>query len=144
MWNSMVDKVRKILSIWRGRFFPIVDRVTLINSVLNSIPIFILSFYKTPTKFLKEIYKIQSNFLWYDSEDRKTIHLVGLQRVCRLKEEGGIGIKNMELFNRAFFLKWNWRILVFKEAVWYGILNHRCQNQALKMFVKDNGRSNKR
>jgi hypothetical protein len=39
-------------------------RVVLLNSVLNSIPIFFLSYLKMPTKVWKLIVELQRRFLW--------------------------------------------------------------------------------
>ncbi|XP_058723506.1 uncharacterized protein LOC131595221 [Vicia villosa] len=49
-------------------------KVILINSVLNAIPIYSLSFYNVPSKVLNEIRQIQSNFLWNKKEDVRSIH----------------------------------------------------------------------
>lgn len=51
----------------------------LLNSVLNSISIFYLSFFNIPAKVLKQIVRIQREFLWgFDRrEGGKYVGLVG-------------------------------------------------------------------
>jgi len=39
-------------------------RITLLNAVLNVIPIFFLSFMKIPANVLKMVIRIQREFLW--------------------------------------------------------------------------------
>jgi hypothetical protein len=39
-------------------------RVTLINSVLSSLPLYYFSFFKAPSCVLKELVTVQRNFLW--------------------------------------------------------------------------------
>lgn len=63
-WRHLVDKIRKRLSSWNNSWVSFGGRITLIKSVLNSLAIFTLSFYKAPLKVIREINKIQSNFLW--------------------------------------------------------------------------------
>ncbi|XP_058741746.1 uncharacterized protein LOC131614136 [Vicia villosa] len=64
MWKDVLNDVRRRLDKWRGRFLSMGGRVTLINSILNSIPIYSLSFYHAPKKVLSEIRRIQRRFLW--------------------------------------------------------------------------------
>lgn len=43
-------------------------------------------------------------------------------KVCKLKNEGGLGIKNLDLFNIALFTKWKWRLLTNDDAYWRDII----------------------
>ncbi|KAI5444606.1 hypothetical protein KIW84_013028 [Lathyrus oleraceus] len=45
VWKSVVDKIRRRLTVWHNRFLLIGSKVVLLNSVLANIPIF-FSFYK--------------------------------------------------------------------------------------------------
>lgn len=49
----------------------------MLKSVLPSLSIFLLSFYRTSMAVYKEIRRIQSNFLWGDKAENKTINWVG-------------------------------------------------------------------
>lgn len=109
-------------------------RVVLINVVLNVILIYTLSFYKAPKKVLKEIIKIQNNFLWSSTEQRKSIHWVNWTKVCTSKDKGCIGIKNIKVLNISLLLKWKWRIIHDKEAVWYGLLKHYYRHAGLELM----------
>ncbi|XP_058760611.1 uncharacterized protein LOC131633951 [Vicia villosa] len=63
-WRGVLRSLKKKLSLWKCRFLSIGGRVTLLNSVLSSIPIYTMSFFKAPVKIIKEIITIQSRFLW--------------------------------------------------------------------------------
>jgi len=52
------------LNLWRHKYISLGGRVVLINSVLNSIPIFLLSFMKMPVLVWRKIFRIQREFLW--------------------------------------------------------------------------------
>lgn len=58
MWKEVINDVRRCLEKWRGRFLSIGGRVMLINSVLNTVSLYLLSFYRFPKKVLKEIISI--------------------------------------------------------------------------------------
>lgn len=52
-WSSLLDKLRNRLSKWKGKHISMDGCVTLFNSILNSIPIYSLSFYKAPKCFIQ-------------------------------------------------------------------------------------------
>lgn len=54
----------------------------------------------------------------------------GVKKISRVKwldvykpiEKGGLGLKNIELFDLSLLGKWRWRLLVEKEALWYKVI----------------------
>jgi hypothetical protein len=42
--------------------------------------------------------------------------------VCRSKECGGLGIKNLRLVNVSLLMKWRWRLLTTHESLWSSVL----------------------
>jgi len=63
-WDEVVNRVKKRLGRWKGRFISMARRICLIKSVLSSIPLFYLSLFKIPSIVLKKIVSLQRNFLW--------------------------------------------------------------------------------
>lgn len=49
--------------------------------------------------------KIQRDFLWGIKDDSRGMYWVTWDNVCKPKKEGGLGIKNLELFNNAILSK---------------------------------------
>lgn len=98
------------LSIWKCRNLSIGGRV-LLNLVLSTLLVFLMSFYKVPKKVIKDIFLLQSRFFWHGNEDKKGSHWLKWSNVCKPKEEGGLGVRNVILFNEALLLKWKWRFI---------------------------------
>jgi hypothetical protein len=63
-WEPMLVKLRNRLNSWGNKYVSLGGRIVLLNSVLNAIPIFYLSYLKIPEKVVKEVIRIQRNFLW--------------------------------------------------------------------------------
>lgn len=101
MWKDLISHLRRRLAVWRGILLNIAGRMCLIKFVLNAIPIYSLYFYKVPSKVLKEIRTIQTNFLWNKCDLKRLIHWVCWDTVCKYREEGGLGVKNVEIINEA-------------------------------------------
>ncbi|CAJ2678610.1 unnamed protein product [Trifolium pratense] len=68
---------------------------------------------------------VQRNFLWGGGLEDKKLCWVKWDQVCRAKEQGGLGVKNLELFNIALLSKWKWRAIIEKDAIWADLLNFR-------------------
>lgn len=45
--------------------------------------------------------------------------------MCKAKADGGLGEKNLAIFDASLLAKWRWRFLVEKDALWCGFLTHR-------------------
>jgi hypothetical protein len=42
--------------------------------------------------------------------------------VCRSKEHGGLGIRNLRLVNISLLAKWRWRLLTSPDSIWASLL----------------------
>ncbi|XP_058752711.1 uncharacterized protein LOC131625894 [Vicia villosa] len=80
---------------------------------------------KAPKKVLKDITRLQSNFLWGGAGEGRKIHWVSWKTICLPIEKGGLGLRRIKDFNLAFLNKWRWRILGGSEALWYNVLKAR-------------------
>jgi hypothetical protein len=63
-WEPLLDQIRRRLNSWENKFISFGGRIVLLNSVLNSIPIFYMSFMKMPIQVWKKLISIQRAFLW--------------------------------------------------------------------------------
>jgi hypothetical protein len=90
--------------------------------VLAAIPLFYLSFLKIPIKVWKKIVSIQRNFLWGGSSNKVKVAWVKWSDVCRPKEEGGLGVRDLRLMNISLLTKWRWRLLVSRDLLWKSVL----------------------
>ncbi|XP_058784431.1 uncharacterized protein LOC131659235 [Vicia villosa] len=140
-WNPIVDKMKCRLEGWTNRFLNLGGRITLLKSVLSSLAIFTMSFYKIPSRVVKMFTSIQNKFLWGGVEEKRNIHWVKWSDVNIPFEEGGLGVKNIKLFNFAFLCKWRWRILEGSNSLWYNVLKSRYGD--LTSIICDDGRGSK-
>ncbi|XP_058775262.1 uncharacterized protein LOC131649520 [Vicia villosa] len=135
VWKDVVTDIKSRLSRWKRRNISIGGRVTLIGAVLNTILIFTLSFYKAPSMIIKEIRGLLSNFLWNGNANKRSIHWVKWENVCKPKEKSWLGIRDVGDLNRALLLKWKWRILKEDKAIWSRFLLLRYHNPKFKVLA---------
>ncbi|GLT46247.1 hypothetical protein SLA2020_200180 [Shorea laevis] len=62
-FSFILEKVRAKLEGWKARYFSLAGRITLINSVMASIPLFYMQSIMLPSSILSELDKISRDFL---------------------------------------------------------------------------------
>ncbi|GJW95202.1 hypothetical protein Tco_0174874 [Tanacetum coccineum] len=108
-WKEVVDKVLSRLSRWKMKLLSIGGRLTLLKSVLGSMPIFHMSIFKVPSSILKSLESIRSRF--FNGQDPKSnkASWVKWNKVLTPKDKGGLGVSSLFALNRGLMLKWVWR-----------------------------------
>jgi hypothetical protein len=69
--------------------------------------------------------KMICNFWWGSTTDTQKIHWIKWDRICKPKENGGLEIRDLRIFNIALLRKWWWRIRNEKESLWYKVLERK-------------------
>ena len=120
VWDSIEERYRKGLAAWKTQYISKSGRITLIRSVLSSLPIYHLSLFRMPQKVCVRLERIQRQFLWGGggSAPEKKIPLVSWATVCSEKSKGGMGVKSFSKLNKALLSKWSWRFANDINALW--------------------------
>jgi hypothetical protein len=99
-WMIIENKIEKKLCSWKGKLMSGGGRLVLINSVLTSLVMFMLSFFEVPKGVLEKIDYYRSRFFWQGEGHRKKYRLTKWDIICQPKQQGGLGIKNIEIQNK--------------------------------------------
>ncbi|XP_028089315.1 uncharacterized protein LOC114289749 [Camellia sinensis] len=121
-WQNVVDKVKSRLALWKRKLLSFASRLTLVKSVMDSLPGYYISIFKLPKGIAKEIDKLKAAFLWGSSEFRRKIHMVKWTDVTLSKDKGGLGIRKAKESNDCLLLKWWWRYGVEDESLWKRVI----------------------
>jgi hypothetical protein len=128
-FNFIVEKVQAKLTSWKSKLLSLAGRVVLIQSVTSSLPAYYMQNTALPSSICNELDRLNRNFLWGSSNERKKMHLVSWEKVCRPKGEGGLGIYASKPRNKALLAKLNWRLHDEKESWWARTLTAKyCPN----------------
>nr|GEX59146.1 RNA-directed DNA polymerase, eukaryota [Tanacetum cinerariifolium] len=115
--DDVVSKVTSWLSKWKLIMLSIEGRLTLIKSVLTSIPLYQISSFKIPIKVLNILESIRRKlFNGIEGNERK-LALISWDTVLASKY-GGLGVSSFFAINRALLSKWVWRFLSETSSLW--------------------------
>jgi hypothetical protein len=122
VWDPILEKMERRLAGWKKLYLSKGGRLTLLKSTLSCLPTYFLSLFTIPVSVAHRIEKQQRNFSWGGMGEEFKHHLVGWDKVCIPKEKGGLGVRNLTLFNKALLGKWLWRFGLEVHHLWRRVL----------------------
>jgi hypothetical protein len=123
-WNPVENRFERKLGCWQGKLLSYGDRLVLINSVLTSLPMFMLSFLEIPKGVKKRLDFYRSRFFWQNDEHRRKYRLTRWNIICRPKDQGGLGVEVLDLKNKCLLSKWLFKLLN-EDGVWQELLHNK-------------------
>ncbi|KAL2896785.1 hypothetical protein RDABS01_038569 [Bienertia sinuspersici] len=103
---------------WQTRNISFAGRLQLVNAVLMSICTFWMQIFILPKSVIQEINKICRRFLWEGKIHGSKPGYVSWDKVCKTKSKGGLGLKNLQLWNTIAVGKLIWQIDENKDSLW--------------------------
>jgi hypothetical protein len=99
-WSGVINKVRMVVNMWRGRSLKLKGKVIVINSLLMSIFIYVMNVLDMPEWVLSEMNKIVVDFLW----DGKGVK-IAFKTLIAGYEEGGLKLVDLSVRKTAIRVK---------------------------------------
>jgi hypothetical protein len=122
--GKIEERIEKKLSCWKGKYLSVSGRLVLINSVLTSLSMFMLSFFEVLRGVLEKIGYFRSRFFWQHDSQKKKYRLTKWSIMCQPKDQGGLGIQNLEIQNECLLSKWFFK-LINEDGLWQTILRNK-------------------
>ncbi|XP_019237890.1 PREDICTED: uncharacterized protein LOC109218028 [Nicotiana attenuata] len=128
-YEDLIKKVKAKLHSWKGKLLSFGGKATLITSVLQCMPVHMLSVLHPPKNVLEHLHKIFARLFWSTKEEGRSIHWASWQNLCLPKVEGGLGFRSLHDVSRALFAKLWWRFRNTK-SLWSNFMwNKYCKKE---------------
>ena len=144
-FDFVVEKVQAKLSSWKGKLLSPAGRVVLVQSVTSAIPAYYMQNVALPVRICTKLDKINRDFLWGSTVEKKKMHMVSWQKVCRPKNLGGLGLYATKPRNIALLAKLNWRVMEESASLWAKtLISKYCPNGIMdeKLVSRRSGSNN--
>ena len=115
---EVLGRVASRLAGWKGHTLSLAGRITLTKSVISSIPLHSMSTIVLPASTLEGLDKVARAFVWGSTTEKRKLHLLSWDRVCKPKSSGGLGIRKSRNMNKALIAQLGWRLLNDKTSLW--------------------------
>jgi hypothetical protein len=123
-WKCVEERLQKRLSSWKGKLLSLGGRLILINSVLTNMVLYMISFFLLPKGVLHRLDYYRSRFFWQGDSEKKKYRLVKWSVVCTPKDQGGLGIHDLQVKNTALLGKWLYKLLT-EDGMWQILLKRK-------------------
>ena len=100
-----------------------VGRLTLILSILNSLPVYYLSLYRMPKGVISKIEQIQRRFLWAGHKEGGFVPPVNWRIVQAPKGLGGLRLGSLATNNASLLFKWWWIFGHDRQGLWCSVVS---------------------
>ena len=102
-----------------SKFLSYAGRIQLIQSVIAGIQNYWAGMFMLPKGVIKQVEMLMRRFLWSGGIDKSQGAKVSWDKVCTSKQEGGLGLKKLDLLNIVLNLKHIWKLFSpLKESLW--------------------------
>jgi hypothetical protein len=125
MLQPLIQKIGNKLPGWKRNLLAYPGREFLVKTVLSAMPTFFMTVFKMLKWAYYRIDRFRRSFLWRGGNPDMVngCHcLVNWQTCVRPRKWGGLGIKDLDKFDRALRLMWLWFNWDLKERPWRHLL----------------------
>lgn len=108
---SLKDRILSKFPTWMGKHLSMAGRICLVKSVIQASTVHAMLVYKWPKSILKIIDNACRNFIWTGGTSSRAGCTVSWDKLCAIREEGGLGLRSLALSNTCLLMKMAWKVV---------------------------------
>ena len=124
-FNFITEKVWKRVQGWSDRPLSRDGKEVMIKSVAQAIPTYIMSCFQLPDGICEKMRATVSNYWWGFEGGKKKMHWRSWAWMSTPKFLGGMGFRDMKIFNQAMLGRQCWRLITEPDSLCAKVLKGR-------------------
>jgi hypothetical protein len=100
-------------------------REVLIKSIAQAVPAYVMGVFKLPFSVCDELRKLIRDYWLGVERGKRKMHWVNWNTLSRSKSQGGMGFRDMHLFNQALLARQAWRLITCSNSLCARVLKAR-------------------
>lgn len=117
-YAPLIIKITTSFLAWSVKLLSFAGRLQLLRTVIFGLINFWASAFMLPKGCINAIESLCGRFLWSGNIEKKGIAKVAWSTVCLPKNEGGLGIRSIYVWNQVLGLKFIWLLLSNSPSLW--------------------------
>lgn len=105
VFASIKERIWKKLQGWKEKFLSRAGKEVLIKAVIQAIPTYLMCIFRISDRVINEINSMIAKFWWGSETVRSKMHWHSWSHMCLPKSKGGIGFRDIRVFNSALLAK---------------------------------------
>ncbi|GJR24768.1 hypothetical protein Tco_0973295, partial [Tanacetum coccineum] len=114
----LVEKAKNRIGDWKNKSLSFAGRLQLCKSFISSMHIYWALVFSIPKGIILNIQNLICGFLWCNGDYKRGKAKVAWVDICLPLSEGGLGLRSLEVFNKALLTTHIWNIMFNKESLW--------------------------
>lgn len=119
--NFIKDRIWGKLQGWKEKLLSQASKEVLLKVMVQVIPTFAMSCFRKLVGLCQDIEMLVRRFWWGQRGDRRKIHWKKWEVLCKPKDEGDLGFKDLCKFNEAMLEKQVWRLVHVRSSLFYKV-----------------------
>ncbi|KAK1645023.1 hypothetical protein QYE76_062828 [Lolium multiflorum] len=132
----VMEKIWKRIIGWKERFLSKAAKEILIKAVAQAIPAYAMSCFDITKSLCDDISRMICRYWWSQMDDEHRAHWVSWQNMMKPKCEGGLGFKDIHVFNLAMLARQGCRLLQAPDSLCARVLRAKYFNNGDLLSAK--------
>ena len=112
------DHVWQRINSWSSKCLSKVGREVMLKSVLQATPSYVMSIFQLPASLITTIERMMNSFWWgHGGSINRGIHWLSWENLSMHKVHGGMGFKDLSVFNLSMLGKQGWKLLTEPQSL---------------------------
>jgi hypothetical protein len=117
VFQPLEQRFLKRMTAWKEKELSAVGKEILIKSVAPALPNYIMSIFKLTNGLCEDLMKAIRAYWWGSEKGRRRMQWVPWKTLVLPKYLGGMGFKDLILFNQALLAKQAWRLITYPDSL---------------------------
>jgi hypothetical protein len=132
----ILTKIKKVAQGWTPKTLSSPGREVLIKAVCQAIPTYSMSCFRLSENLCKKIVSCIARFWWGGDENKRKIPWRMWKDLAIPKSAGGMGFRELTLFNQALLAKQGWRLITKPDSLCARVLRGKYYHDTEFMSAK--------
>ena len=122
VFGYLKERIWKRIQGWKERMLSKAGKEVMIKAVAQAIPTFAMGCFDLTKNMCDQISSMIGRYWWSQQEKENKIHWVSWERLTLPKGKGGLGFRDIHVFNLAMLAKQGWRLIQNADSLCARIL----------------------
>jgi hypothetical protein len=116
-FQSVKEKISKRISTWTEKHLSVGAKDMLIKSIAQAIPTYMMSVFHLSASVSEDLERAIRKFWWGEEENQRRTHCIAWDKFTRSKGRGGLGFRDLKIFNQALLGRQAWCLIAFPDSL---------------------------